>query len=71
LLRATVAMSPGESLFGLVTVTSAVTDPPGAAGRPGGPQGPTALAARGVMVQIRSGWTNVLDRSSVYDAARR
>jgi hypothetical protein len=32
---------------------------------------PTALAARGVMVQIRSGWTNVLARSSVYDAARR
>ena len=32
---------------------------------------PTALAARGAMVQSGSGWTSVLDRSSGYDAARR
>ncbi len=29
----------------------------------------TALAARGVMVQIRSGWTNALARSLVYEVA--
>ncbi len=30
-----------------------------------------ALAARGAVVRIGSGWTNVLARPSVYDAARR
>lgn len=33
--------------------------------------GPTALAARGAVVRIGSGWTDMPDRSSVYDATRR
>ena len=38
---------------------------------PGGCHHPTALAARGTVVQIGSAWTNIHDWSSVYDAARR
>jgi hypothetical protein len=46
-LWAKVAVSPGEPLFGLVAVTSVVSDPPGVTGRPGRRQGlPTTFAAR-------------------------
>ena len=35
------------------------------------PASPTALAARGATVQIRSCWTNVFDRSSAHHTVRR